>query len=84
MQQGQKVVFSGEGDQEPGLDPGDVIIVLKQKEHDKFTRQNNNLLMKMDVSINEALTGFQRVVKTLDKREILIASSPGLYCMCIL
>jgi len=77
MQQGQKVVFSGEGDQEPGLEPGDVIIVLKQKEHDVFTRQNNNLLMKMDISINEALTGFQRIVKTLDKRELLITSPPG-------
>jgi len=77
MQQGQKVTFGGEGDQEPGLEPGDVIIVLKQKEHDVFTRQNNNLLMKMEVSVNEALTGFQRVVKTLDKRELLITSAAG-------
>merc|ERR1712096_182974 len=32
---------------------------------------------KMNISISEALTGFQRVVKTLDKREILITSPPG-------
>ena len=36
MEDGQKVVFSGEGDQEPGLEPGDIIIVLDEKEHEVF------------------------------------------------
>jgi len=77
MQEGQKITFSGEGDQEPELEAGDVIIMLKEKEHPVYSRQGNDLLMKMDVSVSEALTGFKRVVKTLDKREILIASKPG-------
>ena len=38
MNEGQKVVFHGEGDQEPGLEPGDVIIVLDEKEHPVFHR----------------------------------------------
>ena len=77
MQEGQKITFSGEGDQEPELEAGDVIIMLKEKEHPVYSRQGNDLLMKMDVSVSEALTGFKRVIKTLDKREILIASKPG-------
>jgi len=77
MQEGQKVTFRGEGDQEPGLEAGDVVIVLKEREHQTYTRQGNDLIMKMNISISEALTGFQRVVKTLDKREILITSPPG-------
>ncbi|XP_005362425.1 dnaJ homolog subfamily A member 1 [Microtus ochrogaster] len=30
MKDGQKITFHGEGDQEPGLEPGDIIIVLDQ------------------------------------------------------
>lgn len=33
MVDGQKITFSGEGDQEPGLEPGDIIIVLDEREH---------------------------------------------------
>ncbi len=36
MVDGQKITFSGEGDQEPGLEPGDIIIVLDEKEHPVF------------------------------------------------
>lgn len=38
MRDGQKIVFHGEGDQEPGIEPGDIIIVLDQREHPHFTR----------------------------------------------
>lgn len=36
MVDGQKIIFSGEGDQEPGYKPGDIIIVLDEKEHPRF------------------------------------------------
>lgn len=36
MVDGQKITFGGEGDQEPGLEPGDIIIVLDEKEHDLY------------------------------------------------
>ena len=34
MEDGQKITFSEEGDQEPGLEPGDIMIVLDEKQHD--------------------------------------------------
>ncbi|CAD7681383.1 unnamed protein product [Nyctereutes procyonoides] len=37
VKDGQKITFHGEGDQEPGLEPGDIIIVLDQKDHAVFT-----------------------------------------------
>ena len=78
MKNEQQIKFSGEGDQEPGWEAGDVIMCLQQQEHDTFTRQGNDLFMKMDISISEALTGFQRVITTLDKRDILVTSGPGM------
>lgn len=36
MVDGQKIVFSGEGDQEPELEPGDIVILLDEKEHEVF------------------------------------------------
>lgn len=77
MADGQKITFSGEGDQEPNIEPGDIIIVLEEQEHPVFKRQDNDLLMKMNISLVEALCGFQKVIKTLDDRKIVISCNPG-------
>ncbi|KFR02831.1 DnaJ subfamily A member 1, partial [Opisthocomus hoazin] len=77
MKDGQKITFHGEGDQEPGLEPGDIIIVLDQKDHSLFTRRDEDLLMSMDIQLVEALCGFQKPITTLDNRTIIITSHPG-------
>ncbi|ELW62248.1 DnaJ like protein subfamily A member 1 [Tupaia chinensis] len=55
MKDGQKITFHGEGDQEPGLEPGDVIIGLDQKDHTVFTCQREDLFKCMDIQLVEAL-----------------------------
>ncbi|KAG7523064.1 dnaJ-like subfamily A member 4-like [Solea senegalensis] len=77
MKDGQKIPFNGEGDQEPGLEPGDVIIVLDQKEHPVFQRQEDNLITKMNIKLVEALCGFKKTIQTLDNRMLVISSQPG-------
>lgn len=77
MRDGQKITFHGEGDQEPGLEPGDVIIVLDQKDHPVFQRQDDNLIMKMSIKLVEALCGFKKTIQTLDNRTLIITSHPG-------
>lgn len=80
MKDGQKIVFSGEGDQEPDLEPGDIIIVLDVKEHPTFQvsqKNSTDLVMLMDLQLVEALCGFQKVIKTLDSRDLVITSLPG-------
>ncbi|KAB0377988.1 hypothetical protein FD755_009566, partial [Muntiacus reevesi] len=77
MKDGQKITFHGEGDQEPGLEPGDIIIVLDQKDHAVFTLRGEDLFMCMDIQLVEALCGFQKPVSTLDNRTIVITSHPG-------
>ncbi|KAM6960815.1 dnaJ homolog subfamily A member 4 [Aplochiton taeniatus] len=77
MRDGQKITFQGEGDQEPGLEPGDVVIVLDQKDHSIYQRKGDDLTMKMDIKLVEALCGFKKTILTLDKRVLIINSSPG-------
>lgn len=78
MEDGRKIVFSNEGDQEPGMEPGDIIIVLDEKEHPTFKRDKTDLHMKMQITLTEALCGFQKAIKTLDNRQLVITSLPGI------
>lgn len=77
MRHGQKIKFHGEGDQSPGTTPGDVLIVVQEKEHDLFTREGDDLIIKKSISLTEALTGFAFVVTHLDGRSLLIKSKDG-------
>lgn len=77
MKDGQKIVFHGEGDQEPDLEPGDVIIVLDQKEHAVFQRRGHDLIMKMNIQLTESLCGFKKTIETMDDRVLVTTSKPG-------
>lgn len=77
MRDNQKIYFRGEGDQQPDTEPGDVIIVLQQKPHEKFKRNGDNLIMKHEITLTEALCGFEFVAKHLDGRDLLIRHLPG-------
>lgn len=77
MKDGQKILFHGEGDQEPELEPGDVIIVLDLEEHSVFQRRGHDLLMKMIILLSEALCGFKKTIQTLDRRILVITSKSG-------
>merc|ERR1719486_1393266 len=77
MEDSQKITFSSEGDQEPGLEPGDIIIVLDEKPHDKFKRSGQDLIVKMDINLTDALTGMKKTIKTLDDRTLVIQTVRG-------
>ncbi|KAK8747223.1 hypothetical protein OTU49_016691 [Cherax quadricarinatus] len=77
MKDEQRITFRGEGDQMPGVEPGDVIIVLQEKPHEAFQRSGSDLMMKQTITLTEALCGFSRVVKHLDGRNLLIKHPPG-------
>jgi len=77
MKEGQKIPFSGEGDQAPGVEPGDVVIILQPAEHEVFTRKKDDLVMTHSIGITEALCGFQFTFKHLDGREVVVTHLPG-------
>ena len=54
-----------------------MIIIIQQKEHDTFKRSGNDLYLEKDITLSEALCGFDMVITHLDKREIKIHCPPG-------
>lgn len=54
---GTKVTFDGEGDQKPGYLPQDVQFIIKESPHAMYTRNGDDLVCTVDVSLKQALTG---------------------------
>jgi len=77
MMNGQKIPYRGEGDQTPGMEPGDVIIILQEKEHETFQRRNHDLFCVYNLGLTEALCGFEFTLKQLDGRDLVIKNPPG-------
>lgn len=66
---GTKLTFSGDGDQEtPNGPPGDLLFTLKTKPHPTFSREGNNLVTRISVSLTKALCGFTATVPRIDGR----------------
>ncbi len=69
--QGDRITLAGEADQLPDQEPGDIIFTLTETPHDVFERAGADLRAELNISLVEALTGFNRVVLThLDGRGI--------------
>jgi len=77
MRDGRKIVFNGEGDQAPGTIPGDVVIVLEQKEHDRFKRNGDDLFYDAKIDLVTALAGGKIQVPHLDDRVLIVEILPG-------
>eukprot|EP00842_Homolaphlyctis_polyrhiza_P000969 jgi/Hompol1/1873/HPOL_002783-RA len=77
MQDGQKIVFSGEGDQAPGIIPGDIIIVVEEKPHERFKRKGNDLFHEAKIDLTTALCGGKLAIKHLDDRVLMVNILPG-------
>jgi DnaJ family protein A protein 2 len=52
------IEFEHEGNQEPGVVVGNLVVVLKLEEHKTFKRKNNDLFCSKKITLKEALCGF--------------------------
>jgi len=77
MKDGQKITFSGEGDQDPEIEPGDIVIVLDEKEHPVYKRNGSDLAIEMNIKLVESLCGFEKIITTLDNRTLIVQSFIG-------
>lgn len=72
MAGGDSVTFKGMGEQQPNMIPGDVVLKVTERPHKVFTRIGNNLNAEVNITLKEALLGFERTIVHLDKRQIVV------------
>lgn len=77
MKSGQTIQFRGESDQAPNAETGDVIIVVEEKPHDRFKRQESDLITEVDIDLLTALAGGAFAIKHLDDRALVVNLEPG-------
>ena len=69
-----RIVFPNEADEIPGFDTGDVVIILKEQQHNDFIRCCDDLMITRNISISE-LFYFDSVVTHLDGSAIRIQNT---------
>ncbi|KAI9315117.1 hypothetical protein BX666DRAFT_1959533 [Dichotomocladium elegans] len=77
MRDGQRITFKGEGDQAPGITPGDIIIAIDEKPHPRFQRKGDDLIYEAKIDLLTALAGGQFAIPHLDERILLVTVLPG-------
>lgn len=74
---GQTIVYENQGTQEPNSRSGDVIVTLESLPHHTFKRRDDDLMMTVHLDLVESLCGFEKLVTTLDNRQLCIKSPKG-------
>jgi len=75
---GDKKVMEDEGHELPGMPAGDVVIIFKIKPHRVFKRMGADLAMVKELTLVEALCGYDFHVKSLTQGDWLrVKSEPG-------
>ncbi|KAI5285297.1 hypothetical protein KEM54_000673 [Ascosphaera aggregata] len=71
LKAGSKIKFTGVGDQEENASQ-DIHFIITEKPHPTFKREGDDIRLKLDISLKEALTGWDRTIQTIDKRQLRI------------
>ncbi len=75
MKNGDVVLFKGESEQGFDFYPGDVYVKLNEISHPTFKREGNDLRTTIDISLKEAILGFERRIPHLDGHTVYIEES---------
>ncbi|CAK7563439.1 MAG: Molecular chaperone (DnaJ super) [Sporothrix epigloea] len=74
LKQGSKIRFKGVGDQEEGGQQ-DLVFIVEEKKHPLYTRDGDDVVATVELDLKEALTGWKRIVTTIDGKKINLEKS---------
>jgi len=75
MDTGATLKFERMSEQTPGKIPGDIIVKIQAKPDGRFKRNGNDLEMTLEITLKEALLGFEQTIIHLDNRQIPVKRS---------
>ena len=73
------------GDERPGTTPADLVFIIEEKPHQKFSREGNDLVYNAKLPLVDALCGATVNLTTLDGRPLKVpppAPPPGCLHAC--
>lgn len=70
---GEEIIYPKEASQMPRVTAGDLVFIIKQTPHPVFERIGNHLYTDIEITLEEALLGFSRTVKSLDGNDAVIS-----------
>jgi chaperone protein DnaJ len=71
---GKIITFPGESDESPGVEPGDVRVILKQIDDGVFQRHGDDLIIQRKIKLGDALCGVKITINHLDGEIKLIST----------
>jgi len=75
----RKIVLENKADEYPGTIPGDIILIIKEKQHPVFTREGTNLKLDKKISLKQSLCGIDFNITHLDGRTVFVKKD-GVTC----
>lgn len=76
VKDGDKITLTQEGHDLPDMPTGDVIVVLKVKSHRLYQRRGADLAMSKELTLVEALCGYNFCINSIERGEWLRVKSP--------
>jgi len=80
MQHGEQVKFEEIADEAVGHLAGDLVFTVQQIPHSQFRRDGNDLHIRMDISLENALLGFTRTFTHLDGHKVEVTKNDITHC----
>ncbi len=64
--EGTKLTYENKGNSTINETPGDIVVVIEERIHDKFTRFGNDLELKLNIELEDAINGFTKNITLIN------------------